>query len=65
LKCVARSPDGRPAFDDRISNFSRFNEPHYEKYVDTDLGALFESEGLLPFIKLMASSTKVLSFRKA
>ena len=55
----------RPAFDPRISNFTKFNEPHYENYVDTDMGAMFESNGLEPYMKLMASSTKVLSFKKA
>lgn len=55
----------RPALDDSLGVFSAFNEPHYESYISEDLGGLFSQDGLLtPESKLVASSTKVLSFRK-
>ena len=55
----------RPALDGGLGVFSSFNEPHYESYIEEDLGRVFSQNGLLvPEAKLVASSTKVLSFRK-
>ena len=54
----------RPALDGRLGNFAKLNEPHYNDYIDTDLGALFESCGMQAEEKYVASSTKTLSFRK-
>jgi len=54
----------RPALDDRLGNFARLNEPHYEDYVACELSGLFEQCGLQPERKYVASSTKTLSFLK-
>lgn len=54
----------RPLLDKRITNFSRFNEPHYEDYVGADLGQMFMDAGLQPYLKTVSSATKVLSFTK-
>lgn len=54
----------RDAFDATLANFGDFNEPYYRTYVATDLGALFEEAGLRCESKVVASSTKSLSFRK-
>ncbi|KAK9815790.1 hypothetical protein WJX72_009506 [[Myrmecia] bisecta] len=54
----------RPANDAFIGAFGDFNEPYFRDYVATDLGALFEEAGLKCDQKLMAASSKVLSFRK-
>uniref|UniRef100_A0A061QQE2 Methyltransferase type 11 domain-containing protein n=1 Tax=Tetraselmis sp. GSL018 TaxID=582737 RepID=A0A061QQE2_9CHLO len=62
--CDSIQRGDRPAFDGRITNFSRFNEPHYEAFVDADFGGMFEALGMRPYMKNMASSTKVLSFVK-
>ena len=45
-------------------NFSELNEPHYEDYIQTDLGALFEDCGLRPGGKWVASTSKTLGFTK-
>ena len=52
----------RPALDSSLAIFKDFNEPHYESYISEDLAAVFHE--LSPDAKLMASSTKILSFRK-
>lgn len=52
----------RPALDSSIGNFSYLNEPYYESYIHTNLGALFESQGLVPWKKFFVSNTKSLSF---
>ena len=54
----------RPALDDRLSNFAKLNEPHYENYIDTFLPDLFTAGGLTCEHKSFASSSKCLSFRK-
>ncbi|KAK9815034.1 hypothetical protein WJX73_005595 [Symbiochloris irregularis] len=54
----------RPQWDATMGGFSNFNEPYYRSFIATDLGALFEDAGLKADMKLMASSTKVLSFTK-
>ena len=52
----------RPPLDDQIGRFSNLNEPHYLNYVQTYLPDLFE--GCEFGEKLLASSTKTLSFIK-
>jgi ubiquinone/menaquinone biosynthesis C-methylase UbiE len=47
-----------------MSAFAKLNEPHYESYLNEDLSALFEAQGLLPDEKYMNSRTKTLSFVK-
>ena len=54
----------RPALDTSLGIFSSFNEPYYESYIKEDLGGIFSINGLQPDRKLVASSTKVLAFRK-
>ena len=54
----------REAFDATLSNFGDFNEPYYREYCTTDIGALFEAAGLSCESKVVASTTKALSFRK-
>ena len=54
----------RPVLDKLLGNFGALNEPHYEDYITTDIGALFEAGGLTCDTKYVASSTKTLSFRK-
>ena len=54
----------RPVLDKILGNFGALNEPHYEDYITTDIGALFEAGGLTCDTKYVASSTKTLSFRK-
>eukprot|EP00747_Dinoflagellata_sp_TGD_P064291 gnl/TRDRNA2_/TRDRNA2_153836_c0_seq1.p1 gnl/TRDRNA2_/TRDRNA2_153836_c0~~gnl/TRDRNA2_/TRDRNA2_153836_c0_seq1.p1 ORF type:complete len:541 (+),score=102.67 gnl/TRDRNA2_/TRDRNA2_153836_c0_seq1:63-1685(+) len=44
--------------------FGKLNEPHVEKYVDTDLPTLFTEKGLTCDRKWLESVTKCLSFRK-
>jgi ubiquinone/menaquinone biosynthesis C-methylase UbiE len=47
-----------------MSAFAKLNEPHYESYLNEDLSALFEAQGLVPDEKYMNSRTKTLSFVK-
>lgn len=54
----------RPSLDTNIANFQKMNEPFYVDYVNDDLGAHFESEGLIPETKIVRSTTKSLSFSK-
>ena len=55
----------RPALDEQLSRFSNLNEPHYNGYIETHLGELFcEDAGLVRGSKIVASSSKTLSFRK-
>ncbi|CAL8463579.1 g3113 [Coccomyxa elongata] len=54
----------RPSLDKNLARFEEFNEPYYRSYVSEDLGKLFKEAGLECDTKLLASSTKVLSFRK-
>ena len=54
----------RPPLDDRLVNFSDLNEPHYEDYIQSDLGNYFESTGLIPGGKWVASTSKTLGFTK-
>ncbi|EFN55961.1 hypothetical protein CHLNCDRAFT_145276 [Chlorella variabilis] len=54
----------RLVYDDTLGRFSDFNEPFYCDYIATPLGPLFEEAGLQCGIKLVASTTKTLSFRK-
>lgn len=54
----------REALDATLGNFESFNEPFYKNYVSTEVGALFEAAGLVPDSKVVASTTKSLSFRK-
>ena len=54
----------RPPLDDRLVNFSDLNEPHYEDYIQSDLGTYFESKGLVPGGKWLASTSKTLGFTK-
>jgi ubiquinone/menaquinone biosynthesis C-methylase UbiE len=44
--------------------FGKLNEPHYERYIDTYIPALFTAGGLECDGKWVESSTKCLSFRK-
>lgn len=50
--------------DTRLGKFSDFNEPYYKTYIAEDLGQMFADCGLQCDEKLLASSTKILSFRK-
>mmetsp|Transcript_22988 Transcript_22988/g.60867 ORF Transcript_22988/g.60867 Transcript_22988/m.60867 type:complete len:199 (+) Transcript_22988:151-747(+) len=52
----------RPALDSSLAVFKDFNEPHYESYISEDMAVVFCE--LDPERKIMASSTKILSFRK-
>jgi ubiquinone/menaquinone biosynthesis C-methylase UbiE len=54
----------RPAYDATLGGFGKFNEPYYENYLATDLGAIFEEYGLECDLKVMSSTTKSLSFKK-
>ena len=54
----------RPALDAQLVNFGKLNEPHYENYIETDIGALFEAGGLVCETKYVSSSSKTLSFSK-
>ncbi|KAL4522390.1 hypothetical protein Ndes2437B_g07203 [Nannochloris sp. 'desiccata'] len=54
----------RPAYDATLGGFGKFNEPYYENYLTTDLGAIFEEAGLECDMKVMSSTTKSLSFKK-
>ncbi len=54
----------RLPLDDGLGKFSDFNEPYYKTYIAEDLGKMFADFGLECDEKLLASSTKVLSFRK-
>jgi len=54
----------RLPLDDGLGKFSDFNEPYYKTYIAEDLGKMFSDFGLECDEKLLASSTKVLSFRK-
>lgn len=54
----------RPVFDKTLGQFGDFNEPYYRNYIETDIGELFCAAGMVPDTKVLASSTKVLSFRK-
>jgi len=54
----------RLPLDPNLHRFGDFNEPHYKEYINDDLGKLFAEVGLEPDSKEIASSTKVLSWRK-
>ena len=54
----------RLPLDDSLGKFSDFNEPYYKTYIAEDLGKMFSDFGLACDEKLLASSTKILSFRK-
>ena len=54
----------RPDSDAVMGRFSDFNEPFYSTYIHTDLGAMFRDVGFVCDQKILASSTKVLSFMK-
>jgi ubiquinone/menaquinone biosynthesis C-methylase UbiE len=54
----------RPSMDATLGNFGDFNEPFYRDYIERDLGALFESVGLVCDWKALNSTTKSLSFIK-
>ncbi|KAI8105187.1 hypothetical protein M9435_000357 [Picochlorum sp. BPE23] len=54
----------RPSMDATLGNFGDFNEPFYRDYIERDLGALFESVGLVCDSKALNSTTKSLSFIK-
>ncbi|KAL0033417.1 hypothetical protein WJX77_008683 [Trebouxia sp. C0004] len=54
----------RLPLDDGLGKFSDFNEPYYKTYIAEDLGKMFSDFGSECDEKLLASSTKVLSFRK-
>lgn len=54
----------RLPLDAGIGKFSDFNEPYYQTYIAEDLGRMFMDCGLECDEKLLASSSKVLSFRK-
>lgn len=41
-----------------------FNEPYYRSYIGEDFGKMFTELGLKCGMKVMASTTKTLSFRK-
>lgn len=59
----AQSGD-RDVYEASLGNFGDFNEPYYRDYITTPLGPLFEEAGLKCDMKLLASTTKTLSFRK-
>ena len=50
--------------DAGIGKFGYFNEPYYRTYIAEDFSKMFMECGLECGDKLLASSTKVLSFRK-
>lgn len=54
----------RLPLDAGIGKFSDFNEPYYKTFIAEDLGKMFMDCGLECDEKLLASSSKVLSFRK-
>ena len=54
----------RPVMDAHIDNFSKLDEPHYSCYVRDDLPALFTAHGLEAGEKIVASTSKSLSFDK-
>ena len=54
----------RPPLDDRLGAFSDLNEPHYEDYIRSDIGAYFEDAGLEAGGKWIASTSKTLGFTK-
>ena len=54
----------RLPMDAGLGRFADFNEPYYQTYIAEDLGKLFRDCGLECDEKLLASSSKVLSFRK-
>ncbi len=54
----------RLPLDAGIGKFSDFNEPYYQTFIAEDLGKMFMDCGLECDEKLLASSSKVLSFRK-
>ena len=56
--------DDREPLDRSIGRFGDFNEPHYRRYISTDLGALFERAGFACVEKDINSSSKRLSFMK-
>ena len=54
----------RLPLDSGIGRFQEFNEPWYGTFIAEDFGAMFKEVGLECDEKLLASSSKVLSFRK-
>jgi len=54
----------RPSIDEGLPHFSKMNEPFYIDFINDDLGAHFEKEGLIPKTKIIRSTTKSLSFSK-
>ena len=54
----------RDSMDATMGRFGDFNEPYYRTFIAEDLGKMFMECGLECGEKLLASSTKVLSFRK-
>lgn len=54
----------RLSMDASMGRFGDFNEPYYRTFIAEDLGKMFMECGLECGEKLLASSTKVLSFRK-
>ncbi|EIE27631.1 S-adenosyl-L-methionine-dependent methyltransferase [Coccomyxa subellipsoidea C-169] len=54
----------REQLDPNLGRFGDFNEPYYLTYISEDFGKLFKDVGLECDTKLLASSSKVLSFRK-
>lgn len=54
----------RLSYDATLGRFGDFNEPYYRSYIADDIAQAFIDAGLTPDSKVLASSTKVLSFRK-
>jgi len=54
----------RPLLDDSIGAFKAFNEPFYDTYIEEDVGALFQANGLEREEKWLSSVTKTLTFTK-
>ncbi|GAB4819943.1 hypothetical protein N2152v2_006989 [Parachlorella kessleri] len=54
----------RTALDDVAGKFGDFNEPYYRSYIATDLGGIAEEAGLVCGTKVLASTSKTLSFTK-
>lgn len=54
----------RLPLDEGLGKFFDFNEPFYKTYIAEDLGKMLSDCGLECDEKLLASSSKVLSFRK-
>jgi ubiquinone/menaquinone biosynthesis C-methylase UbiE len=52
----------RPVLDDSIGAFKSFNEPFYDTYLEEDVGALFEQNGMEREEKWLSSVTKTLTF---